>query len=251
MEKTALTAEARELGKAKINALRGAGKIPAVLYGRDHKPVTLAVDGKEVHQALSSKAGFNVLIDLNISGSEKVVARVCDYQANPLTREFTHIDFQIVDLKRKIEVEVPLHFEGRSPGVKEGGVMDIQRRSLNVKCLPTGIPEFIAVDISGLNIGDNIHLNDLKLPEGVECPHDVNFAIVAVVPPAKEEEVVPVVVPVEGEVAAAGAAGAAPGAAPGAPAAGAAAAGDKKAAPVAGDKKAAPAAGAEKKPAGK
>jgi large subunit ribosomal protein L25 len=239
MEKASLTATTRELGKAKTNGLRIMGQIPAILYGREHKPVTIAVDGKSIHKVLSTKAGLNILIDLDIAGKEKVMARVCDYQAHPLTREFTHIDFQIVDLKRKIEVEVPLHFEGKSPGIKEGGVMDIQRRSLSVKCLPTAIPEFIAVDISALNIGDNIHMNDLKLPEGVECPHDQNFVIVAVVPPAKEEEVV--AAPVEGEAAAAGAA------APGAP--GAAAPGG---APAAGDKKAAaPAAGAEKKPAGK
>lgn len=234
MEKASLTATTRELGKAKTNGLRVSGKIPAILYGREHKPVTIAVDGKSVQKALSTKAGLNVLIDLDIEGKEKVMARVCDYQASPLTREFTHIDFQIVDLKRKIEVEVPIHFEGKSPGVKEGGVMDIQRRSLHVKCLPTSIPEFIAVDISALNIGDNIHMDDLKLPEGVECQHDQNFVIVAVVPPAKEEEVV-VAAPAEGEAAAGAAAPAAGAAAPAA----------------AGDKKAAPAAGAEKKPAGK
>lgn len=245
MERTSLTANPRDLGKAKTTGLRNTGKVPAVLYGREHKPVNIAVDNKEVLKALSSKAGLNVLIDLNIGGAEKVVARVCDYQAHPVTREFTHIDFQVVDLKRKIEIEVPLHFEGKSPGVKEGGVMDIQRRSLTVKCLPTAIPEFIAVDISALNIGDNIHINELKLPEAVECPHDQNFVIVAVVPPAKEEEVVVAAAPVEGE-AAAGAA-AAPGA-PGAAAPGgapAAAAGDKKAVPQGGT------AGAEKKPAGK
>lgn len=240
MERTSLNASARELGKSKNSALRGAGQVPAILYGRDHKPVTISVDNKEVLKALSSKAGFNVLIDLNIGGSEKVVARVSDYQANPVTRDLTHIDFQVVDLTRKIEVEVPLHFDGKSPGVKEGGVMDIQRRSLLVRCLPTSIPEFLSVDIGTLNIGDNIHIDDLKLPEGVECQHEHNFVVVAVVPPAKEEEVVVAAAPVEGEAAA----GATPSAGAAAPAPGAgAAAGDKKAA--------APAAGAEKKPAGK
>lgn len=243
MERTALAATSRELGKAKNNGLRNAGKVPAILYGRDHKPVNIAVDNKEILKAVSSKAGFNVLIDLNIGGAEKVVARVCDYQAHPVTRELTHIDFQVVDLTRKIEVEVPLHFEGKSPGVKEGGVMDIQRRSLNIRCLPTAIPEFIAVDINALNIGDNIHMDDLKLQEGVECPHDQNFVIVAVVPPAKEEEVV-VAAPVEGEAAAAAGSPAAGAATPqGGAAPGAAGAGDKKAA--------APAAGGDKKPAGK
>ncbi len=254
MEKATLNASARELGKSKITALRNAGQIPAILYGRDHKPVTIAVDGKAVHKVLSTKAGLNILIDLDVEGKEKVMARVCDYQANPVTRDFTHIDFQIVDLRRKIEVEVPLHFDGKAPGVKEGGVMDIQRRSLQVRCLPTAIPEFLSVDIGALNIGDNIHIDDLKLPEGVECQHDQNFVIVAVVPPAKEEEVAPVAAPVEGEAAAAAPGGAGAPAAPGA----APAAGDKKAAATpgasAGDKKAPPASapqGGEKKPAGK
>lgn len=240
MEKAELVAVTRELGKSKNRAVRNLGQVPAILYGRDHQPMNIAVDVKSVQKVLSTKAGLNILIDLDVTGKEKVMARVSDYQANPLTREFTHIDFQIVDLKRKIEVEVPLHFEGKAPGIKEGGVMDVQRRSLNIKCLPTSIPEFISIDIGGLNIGDNIHMDDLKLPEGVECQHDVNFVIVAVVPPAKEEVVAEVAAPVAGEAVA------------GAPAAGAA--GDKKAAAPAagGDKKAAaPAAGGDKKPAGK
>ncbi|PIR19930.1 MAG: 50S ribosomal protein L25/general stress protein Ctc [Deltaproteobacteria bacterium CG11_big_fil_rev_8_21_14_0_20_47_16] len=225
MEKTSLNAEARVAGKSLNNGLRNAGKVPAILYGREHKPVSIAVDNKEVRKAVSTKAGFNVLIDLNIGGKENIMARVCDYQAHPITRDFTHIDFQVVDLKRKIEVEVPLHIEGKSPGVKEGGVLDIQRRTLHVKCLPTSIPEFISVDISALNIGDNVHINDLKLPEGVECPHDVNFTILAVVPPAKEEEVV-AAAPAEGEVAA----GAVPSDKGAAPAEGAAPAAEKKSA---------------------
>lgn len=244
MEKTSLNAESRDISKSANKVLRATGKVPAILYGREHKPVSLTVDNKEVLKAVSTKAGFNVLIDLNIGGKEKVMARVCDYQAHPVTRTFTHIDFQIVDLKRKIEVEVPIHIEGKSPGVKEGGVIDIQRRTLNVKCLPTAIPEFISVDIGTLNIGDNVHVNELKLPEGVECPHDVNFTILACVPPQKEEA------PVVAEAAiAADAVPSDKGAAEAAAApAGKAATG--AAAPAAGKAPAAPQ-GGEKKPAGK
>lgn len=224
MQRTSLAAATREQGKSAVRDLRALGKVPAVLYGRTQQPVNLAVDAKEVKKAMSSKAGFNVLIDLKIGDTETIVARVCEYQAHPIHREFTHIDFQVVDLTRKIEVEVPLHFDGKSPGVKEGGVLDIQRRTLHIRCLPTSIPEFITVDISALNIGDNIHIDNVTLPEGAECPHHDNFTVVSVAAPHKEEVAVVAAVPVEGAAAPVAGAPAAAGAAP----AGAAPAADKK-----------------------
>ena len=118
-----------------------------------------------------------------------------------------------------MRVEVPIYFEGKAKGVKEGGVLLMDRRVLSVKCLPTAIPEKIAVDISELAIGDSIHINELKLPSGVECSHDVNFSIVSVVAPMKEEEIAAPAAEaavIEGAAAPAAAGTAAPGTAPGA-----------------------------------
>lgn len=244
MERVTLEATKREIGKSASGRSRSGGMIPAVVYGKKYEPITVAVNERTLEKAVSTQSKMNVLIDLAIEGSEKVLARICDYQADVLTRKFTHVDFQVLDLKQKITVEVPLMFTGKAKGVKEGGVLLMDRRSLTVRCLPMAIPEHIDIDISELMIGDGIHMNELKLPEGVECPHEVNFSIVSVVAPMKEEEVAAVAAegaPVEGAAAVPGAApvaGAAPGAAPGAvPATGV------KAAPGA-----APAAGAKPAP---
>lgn len=200
MERAELEVKSRAIGKGVARRLRGAGEIPAVLYGKGAEARPLSVGTKAIEQAVHSVAGMNVLLDLAIDGKEKVVARIRDYQADPIRRHFTHLDFQLVDLTRKIVVEVPIHFEGKAEGVKAGGILEINRRSIEVRCLPTAIPEFIAIDISALNIGDGIHVNDMKLPEGVECPPHVNYSVVSVVAPQKEEEVAPAVAP--GEVAA-------------------------------------------------
>ncbi len=249
MERVEINATKRNEGKGGSKKLRNEGMIPGVLYGKGYKNVNLAVNAKELEKAVSTHAGMNILVDLAIDGGEKTVSRICDYQAHQISRKFTHIDFQTVDLSKKITIEVPLEFGGKSKGVKEGGVLVVSRRKLEIKCLPTNIPESIVIDISELDIGDGLHINDVKLPEGAECAHDINFSIVSVVAPTKEEEVVPVVavegvegaVPAEGvagAVPAAGAAGAVPGAKPvagAAPAAGVKPAQGAK--PAGGDKK--------------
>ena len=257
MERMSLEAAKRKEGKGGASAARRNGMIPGVLYGKGYEPACVAVNEKLLEQAVSTQAGVNVLLDLKVEGADKVVARIRDYQADPIKRNFTHIDFQVVDLKQKIMVEVPILFEGKAKGVKEGGVLLMDRRVLTVKCLPLAIPKNIAVDINELDIGDSIHVNELKLPEGVECPHEGNFSIVSVVAPMKEEVAAPVAaegVPVEG--AAAAVAGAAPAATPAGGAAATAAGGVSAkpgaapgAAPAAGGMSAKPGAAAGSAPA--
>ncbi len=219
MERVSLEASKREAGKGKASSLRNNGMIPAVLYGKGVEPITIAVNEKSLELAVRSEAGMNVLFDLNIDGSSKVVSRIREYQADPIDRNFTHVDFQAIDLTQKMVVEVPIVLTGKSKGVKEGGVLVLDRRTLNIRCLPDHIPGKIEIDITDIAIGHSLHINDIKLPEGAECHHDVNFAIVSVVAPQKEEAT-----PAEGAAAPAeGAAAPAAGAAA-APAAGAAAA---------------------------
>lgn len=193
MERAALSASMRDAGKGRARRLRREGAIPAILYGKGTEPLNVSVATREMEHVVRSAAGMNILIDLDIQGREKVVVRVRDYQADPIDRVFTHLDFQAVDLTQKIVAEVPVHFEGKAEGVKLGGILTISRRTIEVRCLPTNIPEFLRVDISALMIGDGIHVNDLKLPEGVEVPPHVNYSVVSVVAPQKEEEVAPVV----------------------------------------------------------
>lgn len=187
MARTALAVGSRPVGKGAARRLRVQGALPAVLYGKGQTPMALCVDAKALHSTLHTSAGRNVLIDLAIDSKDTVVARVKDVQLEPLRYKPIHIDFQTVDLLEKIVVEVPVHFDGKAPGVKEGGILETSRRSLEVRCLATAIPEQIVIDISALNIGDSIHANDVQLPQGIEFPHAENFSIVQVVAPQKEE----------------------------------------------------------------
>lgn len=187
MARTALAVQSRPVGKGAARRLRVQGALPAVLYGKGQTPVALCVDAKALHSTLHTSAGRNVLIDLAIDSTNTVVARVKEVQLEPLRYKPIHVDFQTVDLREKIVVEVPIYFEGKAPGVKEGGILETSRRSLEVRCLATEIPEHITVDISALNIGDSIHANDVQLPQGIEFPHAENFSVVQVVAPQKEE----------------------------------------------------------------
>lgn len=217
MERVALSAETREMGKGAAKRMRATGRIPAILYGRRVGATAISVDGRDLEKAVKTKAGMNVLIDLQVGGGDSGLALIRDFQADPFRREFLHVDFQAISLTEKIEIEVPVVLTGESPGVKEGGVVEQLRRTIELRCLPQKIPEKIEADISNLKIGNSIHANELVLPEGVEFPRAPNYTIVTIVPPAKEEVAAPPVaaeVPVEGAppAEAAGATAQAPGA---------------------------------------
>jgi large subunit ribosomal protein L25 len=135
---------------------------------------------------------LNVLFDLDIDGGQTLPVMLRDYQVDNVERSFIHVDFQKIDLTRKVKVEVPIRLVGKAPGVKEGGILEHLRRELEVFCLPTAIPEAIEVDVSNLNIGDTIHLHEVKLPEGIELPTLSDLTIAAVVAPVEEKIEVPV-----------------------------------------------------------
>jgi len=189
MERLQLNAAIREgKGKGPARRTRMTGAIPGILYGLGKESVQLSVNAKELGKVLST-AGSNAIFDLQIEGKPAVSAMVKEYQAHVLTRHFIHVDFLQVDLSQKITVEVPIHLVGKAPGVKEGGILEHIVRNLKVRCLPTAIPDFLSVDVSQLNIGDNIHSKEVTLPQGVEfLPGAGDVTIAAVVAP-KEEKV--------------------------------------------------------------
>lgn len=194
MERLALEVTTREIGKGPARRARKAGNVPAVLYGRERKPVAITVCEADVQRLLKTAPDLNAIVDLRLDGASSQIALVRDYQADVLTRRIVHLDLQAIDLTHKIEVEVTVNLVGTPIGVKdEGGVLEHLRRRIHVKALATAIPRQIDVDVSGLKIGDNIHANDVILPEGVEFLHATNFAIAAVVPPSKEEAPAPAV----------------------------------------------------------
>ena len=115
---------------------------------------------------------------------------VKELQTHPVTGQFLHIDFYEVDLTSKISAMIPVTITGKSQGVEDGGILQIVRRELEVLCLPTAIPETVEVDISELEIGGSIHVNEIALPSDVELPEDVDFTVITVLAPKLEEEVV-------------------------------------------------------------
>lgn len=166
-------------GKGVARSLRRQGMIPAVVYGRGLTPAIVAVTPKELKTAISTEAGWNTLITLQ--GETEYAGKVVilkDLQVDPIRRDYMHADFQVIDMTHKVNVMVPVHTVGKSPGEKAGGTMQVIRKELEVVCLPNAIPEAIEIDVTAVEIGDVIHINDLTLPAGVEVPHEVNFTVI-------------------------------------------------------------------------
>lgn len=210
MQKVSLEAQYREqVGGTTAGRLRRDGKIPAVLYGHELEAISLFLDGKATEKLFGSE-GFHGLIEIKITGAPKefkagtsILALIKEFQSDPLTRALTHLDFYKVNLEEKVTVTIPVHIEGTAPGVKAGGILEVVRRDLEIRCLPNNIPAEIRVDVSGLELGHSIHVQDLQFPENVEPEAETNFTIVSVAAPSKVEEAAPVA-EAEGEAVAEG-----------------------------------------------
>jgi large subunit ribosomal protein L25 len=179
--------------------MRRDGKIPGVLYGPKTSPVPLELNKKEFSNRVAGLEGSH-LVRLQ-SGSNALadkVALVKEIQYHPITGEVIHTDLYEVDLTAKIQVRVPLHFVGKAAGVVRGGILQPIVREVEVECLPLDIPEFFNVEVSALDIGDSIHIEELPMPEGVTVVSESNLALVAVVPPTVEEAPTTAAAPVEG-----------------------------------------------------
>lgn len=234
-----LAVEARDgVGKGAARAARRNNQVPGVIYGNKEAPIAINIDPKILTMTYHSGGFFTKLLDLELGGKAiRTLPR--DIQVHPVTENILHADFMRVTDKTRIRVSIPVHVknEAKCPGLKAGGVLNIVEHAIEVTCMANAIPAYFEVDVDGLEIGDSVHIKDLKLPEGVKpVIQDRNFTVVAVNPPTVVKEETPVAAAAATAEGAAPAEGAA--AAPGAtPAAGAAA-------PAAGDAK-----GAAAKPA--
>ena len=237
-------------GKGASRRLRHAGKVPAVLYGAHQDAQALTLDQQNLLTMIADERFYSSIVQLKI-GERTQEAIIKDVQMHPAKNLVVHVDLQRVVADEKIRIRLPIHFKNESvaPGVKdEGGVVSHMRADVEVSCLPKDLPEFLELDLSGMNLNDTRFLADIPLPAGVSIPEltQRNAPVVSIhAPRAEEPEAVAAeaaAVPAEG--AAAGVAGAP--AAPGAPGAAPAAAGAPGAvAPAAEAKK-----GEEKKEAG-
>ncbi len=181
MERLELSAQKREeTGKGSARKLRKTGLIPAVLYGGNRQPVNLKLDASEVEDVI----GGNVIIDLSLEDETDPVM-VKEVQRDIIKGDLLHVDFYQVDLEEKIEVEVPVETVGQSIGEREGGILEVILREIEISCLPTDIPETFEVDISDLEVGDSVSVADLEVSEDIEIITDSDETIATIVVPSE------------------------------------------------------------------
>lgn len=231
-----LAAEPREgAGKGAARAVRRAGRVPAVIYGEKATPTLISLDPRDVMREASKTGFFTRLYEVEVAGkTHRVLPR--DIQFHPVNDRPEHVDFQRVGSASRVRVEVPVKVENadKSPGLKRGGVVNLVRHTIELWSHPEKIPSKIVIDLGSLDIGDSVHIESIKLPDGVKPTIARNFTVLALRAPSvqKEAEAAPAAAAAEGAAAA--------------PAAGAAAPAAK-----AGDAKAAAPAAAAAKPAAK
>jgi large subunit ribosomal protein L25 len=218
-------------GKGASRAVRREGLVPGVVYGDKQGAQMVSLNYRELEPHIQTGRFLSTLVDLEVEG-KTIRAIPRDVQFEPVRDFIVHVDFLRLGKASRIAVDIPVHFKGHdaSPGIKAGGSLNIVSHTLSLYCSAEFIPDDIVVDITGLQIGDAIHLSDIKLPEGVTAVSRDDATLCTIAAQAKEEVVEEVAAPVD-----------VPATAQKAPADGTAAA----AAPAAGAKGAAPAAGAK------
>ncbi len=185
MEATELKACIRtESGKGPARRFREKGLIPAVFYGRGQDAIHISVNSADLLKIIKDKKK-NIFINLVIEGDERLekLSLMKELQIEPVSRRFYHADFYEIRMDRKLTIDIPLHFVGTPVGVVNGGELQHLKRDLKVSCLPSVLPDYIDLDVSGLDIGNSIKVQDIKVPDGIEVldPGDVGVAMVAVV----------------------------------------------------------------------
>ncbi|MFJ3318533.1 50S ribosomal protein L25/general stress protein Ctc [Herbaspirillum huttiense] len=175
-----------EQGTGASRRLRRAGQTPGIVYGGTAAPLNIAVDNNALYHALKKETFHSSILDLEIDGKvEQVLLR--DFQVHAFKQLVLHVDFQRVDASQKLHTKVPLHFVNAeiSPAVKlHAGIISHVAAELDVTCLPKNLPEFIEVDLAKLDVGQSIHLADLKLPNGVTAVTQENLTIATATVPA-------------------------------------------------------------------
>ncbi|MBF0385584.1 MAG: 50S ribosomal protein L25 [Candidatus Omnitrophica bacterium] len=199
MEELKLDVQLRsEVGSSKIRKIRGANKVPAVVYGgkKEDKTTIIQVDRRNFEKIMRTQKGRNVIFHLNVMEGEKKLrdysAIIKEEQHDPVSDRLLHIDFQRISLTEEIEVKVRVEAKGVPIGVRQdGGSLEHILWDLDVRCLPTKIPEKLTVEVGELKIGDSVYVKHIVFPEGVKTKHDMEAIVMTVVPPMKEEVAAP------------------------------------------------------------
>ncbi|MEI6477700.1 MAG: 50S ribosomal protein L25 [bacterium] len=184
-----LSADLRTVIGKQVRQLRSKGQIPAVVYGHGQESLSISVPAREL-LAVWKSAGSSTLVDLKVDGKAAHKVLIHDLQLDPTTSRLVHADFYTVNMKEKLQTEIPLEFVGESAAVEvEGGSLSTVKAMVNVECLPQDLVHSIEVDISVLaTFEDDIRVKDIKAPAGIEILDDEDEMVASVTAPRSEEE---------------------------------------------------------------
>jgi large subunit ribosomal protein L25 len=180
-----LSAKAREgQGKGDNRKLRQTGYVPGVIYGHGEKTRSVAVNAHELELLFSRVHVENTIIDLNVEGEKKAIRTlVREVQKHPARGDIVHVDFYQVHAGERVHIQIPINFVGTPVGVRNGGILQHTMDELDVEVSADNIPASIDVDVANLEIGDSVHVSDLKIPEGIKVLDNADRSVCSVTPP--------------------------------------------------------------------
>ncbi|MEN7972513.1 MAG: 50S ribosomal protein L25 [Verrucomicrobiota bacterium] len=189
MEDTKLIAKKRDLeGSSNARRMRKAGALPAVIYGAEKEPVSVEISAHDFEQILHHHVSENVIIDIELEGEGDMSVLVKEVQHHPVTSDLLHVDLLRIAADKPIQVDIPLDLVGEAVGVQAGGTLDHTMHAIGVECLPGDLVESIEVDVSGLEIGNALHVSELKLDSKFKLLVDEEAIVASVSGPQAEEE---------------------------------------------------------------
>lgn len=189
MSQVSLRARAgRKPGSRESRRIRRTGDVPAVVYGTDQDPIPVQVDSHDLHLALHTEAGSNAIINLEIEDGDTLTTMARVIERHPFRNEYRHVDFVTVDLSQKITAEVAIEWKGTPAGVLEGGVFSPRRTHVQIEVLPTEIPSSIPLDVSEVEIGGSLRVEDLPQLENIDYLEEPDAVVMSVTVPAAEIE---------------------------------------------------------------
>jgi large subunit ribosomal protein L25 len=169
-------------GSRPSGRLRREGKVPAVVYGLGTDSVSVTVPSRELQHILAGEAGANTLISLDVDG-ESVLTLARQIHRHPTRGELVHVDFIRIDRDVAVSAEIPIHLQGEATGVRDGGLLEQLLFHLTIEAMPGNIPVSIEIDVTALAIGDQLRVEDIPLPAGVETQAEADFVVAQVAAP--------------------------------------------------------------------
>jgi len=192
MQQLTLAAHERETqGKGAARKLRKANQLPAIFYGPNTEPIMLVLDYPEFERIRNLFSGENAILDLHITssrGEETRKVMLKEVVTDPVKNTCLHADFYEISMDKEISVNIPIRLVNTPVGVTNGGLLQSVRRDLAITCLPDDLIDSVEIDVSKLDIGDSVHIEDIKLPEGIVCDEEGHLTVAVVSPPGAEAE---------------------------------------------------------------